>query len=71
MINYDFNIVVPTYDNGTWTETEFTDLIFFRDFVKSTFKEPGKYDFDETSELFNEQARLFRTQGRCILYGSF
>ena len=58
-----FYRIIPTYDNGTWTETEFTDLQDFRDFVKSTFKEPGKYDLDETSELFNKQARLFKAQG--------
>ena len=33
-----FHKIVPTYDNGTWTETEFNDLETFRDFVKSTFK---------------------------------
>jgi hypothetical protein len=59
----DFYRLVPTYDNGVWTETEFTDLQEFRDFVKSTFKEPGKYDFDETSELFNAQARRFTKTG--------
>lgn len=59
----EFHRIIPTYDNGVWTETEFTDLQEFRDFVKSTFKEPGKYDFDETAELFNEQARLFKKRG--------
>ncbi len=51
---------IPTYDNGTWVETEFTDIVVFRDFVKSTFKEPGKYELDEMSKLFNSQARIFR-----------
>ena len=59
----DFHKVIPTWDNGVWTETEFTELDEYRAFVKSTFKEPGKYAFDETSKLFNEQARLFRKQG--------
>ena len=57
-----FHRVIPTYDNGTWVETEFTDIITFRDFVKSTFKEPGKYELNELSKLFNEQARIFRKQ---------
>ena len=57
-----FHRIIPTYDNGTWTETEFTDIIIFRDFVKSTFKEPGKYELDGLSKLFNEQARIFRKQ---------
>ena len=54
---------IPTYDNGTWTTTNFDTRESFAEFVKSTFKEPGKYEFDETAQLFNEQARLFRTQG--------
>jgi hypothetical protein len=59
----EFYKKIPTYDNGVWKDTEFTDLESFKDFVKSTFKEPGKYELDETSELFNEQARKFREQG--------
>lgn len=66
-----FYRLIPTYDNGVWTETEFTDLQEFRDFVKSTFKEPGKYDFDETSELFNAQSRLFEAQGGAYCLSAF
>ena len=29
----------------------------------SIFKEPGKYEFDDTSRLFNEQAKLFNKNG--------
>ena len=54
---------IPTYDNGKWTITNFDTRESFAEFVKSTFKEPGKYEFDETAKLFNEQARLFRAQG--------
>jgi len=67
----DFHRLIPTYDNGTWTETEFTDLQEFRDFVKSTFKEPGKYELDDTSNLFNEQARLFKSQGEAYCLSAF
>lgn len=49
--------VIPTYDNG-WTTTTFTEEEF-TEFLLSIFKEPGKYEFDETSFLFNEQARFF------------
>lgn len=62
MLLEQFHKVVPTYHNGQWTETEFDSLESFRDFVLSTFKEPGKYEFDHTSVLFNEQARIFRKQ---------
>jgi hypothetical protein len=54
---------VPTWKDGVWYKTDFDTLEEFRDFVKSTFKEPGKYDFDETSEIFNEHSRLYRKQG--------
>jgi hypothetical protein len=59
----NFHKIIPTYDNGTWTETEFSDIEKYRTFLKSVFKEPGKYELDETSILFNEQARFFRKQG--------
>lgn len=56
-------IVVPTYDNGLWTTTSFNTREEYRDFVKSLFKEPGKYEFNQTSFIFNEQARNFHSQG--------
>ena len=62
---------IPTYDNGNWTYSKFKDRIEFRDFVKSTFKEPGKYELDETSELFNEQARIFRDRGNIYCIAQF
>lgn len=54
-------IVVPTNDNGTWTTTTFQTKEEFRDFVLSLFKEPGKYEFDETSLLFNAEAKRYNT----------
>ncbi|HEY4062350.1 MAG TPA: hypothetical protein VGM30_10640 [Puia sp.] len=52
---------IPTYDSSTaqWGYTSFYTFDEFRTFVKSVFKEPGKYKFDKTAFLFNEQARLF------------
>ena len=67
----DFHRIVPTYENGIWTETEFTDLQDFRDFVKSTFKEPGKYELDETSQIFNKQARDFIKNGEIYCMATF
>ena len=60
-------IEVPTrnYD-GTWTLTEFRTRDDFKEFVLSMFKEPGKYNFDETSYFFNEQAKKFHETGSYI-----
>jgi len=55
---------IPTREiDGSWTYTEFQSRNAFRDFVKSTFKEPGKYYFDETVKYFNEQATNFLKKG--------
>jgi len=56
------NRIIPTYDNGQWTTTEFTDDKF-KEFLLLMLKEPGQYQFDETSFLFNEQAKNFNDQG--------
>lgn len=56
-------IVIPTWKDGVWTETSFKTRDDFRDFVLGLFKEPGKYEFDETVRLFNEQANIFRERG--------
>jgi hypothetical protein len=53
------NKVIPTYDNGQWTTTTFENDQEWLNFVLSLFKEPGQYDFDETSLIFNEQAEIF------------
>lgn len=51
---------IPTWDNGKWTVTDFESRELFSDFIFGLFKEPGKYKFDETSFLFNQQGELFR-----------
>lgn len=53
-------ITVPTWEAGQWTTTDFTTRKDFGAFLDSCFKEPGLYQFDETSYLFNEQARAFQ-----------
>jgi hypothetical protein len=50
---------IPTWDNGTWTITDFSSREELSDFVFSIFKEPGKYNFDETSKLFNAESTRF------------
>tara|TARA_R110002020_G_scaffold245343_2_gene459073 strand:- start:8634 stop:10820 length:2187 start_codon:yes stop_codon:yes gene_type:complete len=54
---------IPTYNDGEWYETEFQTEQEFIDFLLSIFKEPGKYEFDDTSILFNKQARFFNDNG--------
>jgi hypothetical protein len=54
---------VPTWDQGQWTTTLFNTREDFTDFVKDCFKEPGEYHFDDSSKVFNEQARAFQAQG--------
>jgi hypothetical protein len=62
-MNPEFYKDIPTYDNGTWTTTTFQTREELRDFVQTIFKEPGQYNFDETSILFNQQARNFNANG--------
>jgi hypothetical protein len=57
------NREIPTYKDGNWTTTTFDSEQEFKDFLLPLFKEPGEYHFDETSYLFNEQARIFNTNG--------
>lgn len=59
-------IRVPTFDNHTkeWSHTAFDTREDFVTFLWSVFKEPGEYQFDETSKEFNLQARLFNKPGR-------
>jgi hypothetical protein len=58
------HISVPTYDAATasWSHTDFATRDDFREYLQSMFKEPGQYEFDETSLLFNEKARIFNKQ---------
>lgn len=59
---------IPTWENDTWSLSSFKDLSEFRDFVKSTFKEPGKYGFDESVRIFNSQARVYKENGQFCNY---
>jgi len=51
---------IPCWDNGTWTTVSFESREVFVNSIKDIFLEPGKYQFDETSFLFNEQSTFFR-----------
>jgi hypothetical protein len=63
MIPQELYTDIPTYVNGIWTSTTFKTHDEFRDFVDGLFKEPGQYEFDETTLLFNAESRFFETHG--------
>ena len=58
-MNLDPFVDIPTWSEGVWTTTTFESREEYKEFVESLFKEPGLYEFDETSLYFNEQARKF------------
>jgi hypothetical protein len=56
---------IPTWENGSWVDnTIFNTRQEFIDFLLPIFKEPGKYEFDETTLAWNEEARLFTERGK-------
>lgn len=58
---------IPCWDNGTWTTVSFESREEFSNSIKEIFKEPGLYQFDETSFLFNAEAVKFKeTNVYCI-----
>jgi hypothetical protein len=54
---------IPTWDNGTWTSTDFDNREDFAKYVRDLFKEPGQYAFDDISYEFNAEATKFNKQG--------
>jgi len=56
---------IPWFDGDQqeWKHKEFVSRDELTHFVASLFKEPGQYDFNETTLLFNEQARFFKQYG--------
>ena len=56
-------ISIPTYENGQWTTTDFATREDWRDYLVPLFKEPGLYEFDESSLIFNAEGRKFQKQG--------
>ena len=53
---------IPCWDNGAWTTVSFGSREEFSGAIANIFSEPGKYGFDETSLLFNQEAVRFRDQ---------
>ena len=55
---------IPTWDNGTWTSTDFDSREDFATYVRDLFKEPGQYaSLIKLSEEFNAEATKFNKQG--------
>jgi hypothetical protein len=55
---------IPTYDNGTWTNTSFESREDFSNFIFGVFKEPGDYRFNNTTnQVFTSESRKFRDSG--------
>ena len=54
---------IPTYENNKWVTTTFDSDEDFHEFLFDIFKEPGKYKFDNTSLIFNAEARRFNKEG--------
>jgi len=52
-------IEIPTYKNQKWTTTTFDTADDYKKFLLGLFREPGQYEFDKSSYLFNEQATFF------------
>jgi len=52
---------IPTWDNGTWTTTDFNSREEFYEYLlTNVFKEPGKYEFnDTTTHLFTQESAKF------------
>jgi len=56
---------IPTYvyEKDEWSTTEFSTKDEFIEFLDPLFKEPGQYEFDESSKVFNKEGLLFREKG--------
>ena len=55
---------IPTYDNGNWTTTSFDSREEFSNFIFELFKEPGKYNFNETTnKVFISESVKFKKDG--------
>lgn len=57
---------IPTYDYQTreWSYTSFENQEEFSAFLDSLFKEPGLYEFDESTRVWNLEARRFNKNKR-------
>lgn len=59
---------IPTYNSESkeWSKTSFSSQEEFAYFLDGIFKEPGEYEFDESTKLWNIEARRYREKGYYI-----
>jgi len=53
---------IPCWDNGVWTTINFNSRTELFEEIKTLFKIPGEYLFDETTIVFNAEAIKYRNQ---------
>lgn len=56
-------IEIPTFENNVYSTTSFDTREDYKNFILSLFKEPGKYEFDQTSDSFNTESKRFNELG--------
>jgi len=60
----DYPIFIPTWKNGEWIDnTEFSTQSDFIAYLTDLFKEPGKYNFDENTVYWQDQAKHYNDFG--------
>ena len=60
----DYPISIPTWEKGEWIEdTIFDSLDDFKAYLEDLFKEPGKYEFDESVSNWQEQSIKYNKLG--------
>lgn len=60
----DYPLSIPTCVDGEWVEdTIFEEYDDFKSYLKKLFKEPGQYEFDETTAHWQEQSIHYNEYG--------
>ena len=60
----DYPIYIPTWEKGEWIEdTIFNTQSEFIEYLKTLFKEPGKYEFDETVAHWQDESMKYNKIG--------
>jgi hypothetical protein len=60
----DYPISIPTWEEDKWIEdTVFNTQEEFIEYLKSLFKEPGQYEFDESVKYWQQEGLVFRERG--------
>jgi len=60
----DYPISIPTWEAGEWIEdTIFETQVQFIEYLKNLFKEPGKYEFDESVVHWQDQSMNYNKIG--------